>query len=147
MKAPVILSALGALAVSACGEKAADGPRMTIAVAPLELDGVLGARYHLEVINNDDERVWEKTVTSERYGDGRGSLAYVGTCDASASPNRVVLVLEALYGKDGDPAEALPTDSYVNPGPLEKSVGLKPKRKLSFANGPLPSRMLVFELY
>ena len=31
--------------------------------------------------------------------------------------------------------------------PLEKSVGLKPKRKLSFANGPIPSRMLVFDLY
>ncbi|MBK7973824.1 MAG: hypothetical protein IPK07_11340 [Deltaproteobacteria bacterium] len=35
----------------------------------------------------------------------------------------------------------------VPEGPLEKSVGLKPKRKLGFANGPIPSRMLVFELY
>ncbi|MFN7950270.1 MAG: RNA methyltransferase [bacterium] len=32
-------------------------------------------------------------------------------------------------------------------GPLETSVGLKPARRLAFSNGPIPSRLLVYELY
>ncbi len=32
-------------------------------------------------------------------------------------------------------------------GPLEANVGLKPARRVAFSNGPIPSRLLVYELY
>jgi len=109
-----------ALSTSCVSEGAPTGSvgEVAIAVAPLELAGVGNARYTLTVLNGDDATVWTRTVESDQYGDGAGSVAYVGTCDADAPDSTVQLVVEALYDEGG--AEI---DAWSNPtadGPLER---------------------------
>ncbi|PKN56840.1 MAG: hypothetical protein CVU56_14060 [Deltaproteobacteria bacterium HGW-Deltaproteobacteria-14] len=96
---------------------------MAVAVAPLSLDGITDARYQVTVTNaagGAGETVWEKILESTRYGDGAGSLAYVGTCDADATGgvNTVIVELLALYAGDGE----VGTSTYRNPGRLSLDV-------------------------
>lgn len=96
-------SALVAVSLScACAAGAPSAPtgRVAIAVAPLNLSGISDADYTLEVTNGAagaGDTVWTKAVTSQRYGDGAGSLSYVGTCDAQTGVNTVRLTLTALH--------------------------------------------------
>jgi hypothetical protein len=96
--------------------------RVAIAVAPLSLPGVVDADYTLTVTNaagGAGETVWTKALSSRGYGDGAGSLSYVGTCDAEAGINTVTLRLDALYDASGELAPA----SYMNPTPVAREVG------------------------
>ncbi|TNF24887.1 MAG: hypothetical protein EP329_24170 [Deltaproteobacteria bacterium] len=107
------------IALSGClQETPAPGPtgRLGIDVAALSLEGVTDATYTLEVTNaaaGAGETVWTKTLTSSQYGDGAGSIAYVGTCDADVpgGVNTVKLTLLELTNASGtvDPA------TYQNP--------------------------------
>ncbi|TNF34193.1 MAG: hypothetical protein EP329_07500, partial [Deltaproteobacteria bacterium] len=82
--------------LSACSHDVdAPGARVAVAVAPLDLPGLTDARYTLSVVA-DGEVVWTRTLDSSAYGDGSGSLSYVGTCDADAAQNTVQLVLDGL---------------------------------------------------
>ena len=79
----------------------AEGPSppsgaLAIAVAPLRLDGVSDATYAITVKNHGGAVVWTRTLDSVGFGDGSGSLSYVGTCDASDNPNTVELVVANL---------------------------------------------------
>ncbi len=95
------------------------GGKVAIAVSPLTLDGIGDASYRITVTNGSLDTVWTRDVTSQRYGDGRGSLAYVGTCDASDNDNVITLELLALYDVGGG---EVPVSSYVNPGPIAQEV-------------------------
>ena|GEM_PF-3348620 len=116
-------------------------PTVSLTVAPLELTGVADAVYDLSVTNADDEVVWTRRLTSTGYGDGAGSLSYVGTCDASDhdadpatdQPNTVTLDLVGVYAdrvaSPGAFGDAAPTDvsagaplQIVEPGALSKDV-------------------------
>ncbi|PKN56883.1 MAG: hypothetical protein CVU56_13645, partial [Deltaproteobacteria bacterium HGW-Deltaproteobacteria-14] len=109
------LAALGACA----GEPLAPpGGRVAIAVAPLELPGVTDVRYTLTVVA-DGQTVWTKTLDSSAYGDGGGSLSYVGTCDADADVNEVELVLDGV--KVGA-AWLDDTTDFANPAPAGDPV-------------------------
>ena len=103
----------------ACADNSNHGPRFDIAVQPLTLGTIEGASYAITVRNAGpapDNVVWSRTgLTSDRYGDGRGALSYVGPCDASAdaNPHKVELVLESLSGPTGP----LTAGTWENPAP------------------------------
>lgn len=117
------------LALAACGgaQEAPQGPRLAIEVAPLELAGIDDACYTLTVFADPastGDVVWsEARVCADRYGDRRGSISYVGPCDASGDgQNLVRLVVEDLCS--GGPCAAttpgptsLPADAWRNPCP------------------------------
>ncbi len=102
-----------------CGANTdAPGRGLDVQVAPLELLGIGNAVYTIVVQNGDTppQTVWTKTVDSDQYGDGRGSLSYIGTCDATKNPHTVTLTLDELYDTDNALLDS-PTD-YKNPGPI-----------------------------
>ncbi|MCA9514055.1 MAG: hypothetical protein KC635_03865 [Myxococcales bacterium] len=68
-------------------------------LAPLDLAELTDVEVTLEV-RAGATTVWrQERVAASRYGDGQG-LTYVGPCDASASPNTVLLWIDDLYGPD-----------------------------------------------
>jgi len=114
------LLALGSLHCTADAPRGPEG-RLAVVVAPLNLSGVTDADYVLTVHNGPNgagDVVWTRDVSSQRYGDGAGSLSYVGTCDAETGTNTVTLELTALYDVDGE----VPTGSYMNPTPIRREV-------------------------
>jgi len=77
---------------------------VSISVAPLTLKGVSDACYDIAVKNGRGEQLWvQKGLCSSSYGAGGGDISYVGTCDASANPNTVSLVLSSLVDSAGRP--------------------------------------------
>ena len=95
------------------------GPPLGVRVAPLSLSGLVDASYALTVRNSANEVVWTRAgLRSTAYGDGSGSLSYVGTCDAAASPNSVEVVVEGLYDAGG----LVPAATWMNPTPVSLSV-------------------------
>ncbi|MCB9734434.1 MAG: hypothetical protein H6745_17740 [Deltaproteobacteria bacterium] len=121
------LALVFALVSAACSEGGAPTPRgpegrVAVSVAPLSLSGIGGADYTVTVTSGPGGTgavVWTKALTSGAYGDGAGSLAYVGPCDANGAKNTVQLELTALYDAQG--AE-VPTDTYKNPTPVERDA-------------------------
>ncbi|PKN56742.1 MAG: hypothetical protein CVU56_14515 [Deltaproteobacteria bacterium HGW-Deltaproteobacteria-14] len=97
------------------------GQQVRIQVAPLHLSDIRDAHYTLTVTNNDEppQVVWTAEVTSGSYGDGAGSLSYVGPCDAASSPNRVTLELDWLVDSDG---LTIAGDAFPNPTPVWRDV-------------------------
>ncbi len=124
------LLALPPLAVWAgCGSerRGIDGPSVGISVAPLTLAGVTDACYGLTVFNAPlaglatADTVWTQAgICADQYGDGTGSITYIGTCDAASTLNTVELTLERLCS--GGPCDAaattdIATSEYDNPCP------------------------------
>ncbi|TNF28381.1 MAG: hypothetical protein EP329_17975 [Deltaproteobacteria bacterium] len=114
---------LATLSLVACGQSSSPGPegRLAIDVAPLSLPGITDADYTLTVTNaaaGGGDVVWTRSITSQGFGDGAGSLSYVGTCDAATGTNTVVLVLDALYDASG----AVDPGDYMNPTPIEREI-------------------------
>ncbi|MCA9518418.1 MAG: hypothetical protein KC635_25965, partial [Myxococcales bacterium] len=110
------------------GAAGGEGGRLRVDVAPLSLAGVAAADYVLTVRRGSGgagDVVWTKAVGSADYGDGAGSLAYVGTCDASAAKNTVTLDLVALYDADG---AVIPASSYRNPTPISVEADCLPNQ-------------------
>ena len=122
------LAAAGAVSLLlGCTNPVPAGPqgRVAIDVAPLNLQGVTDAAYTLTVTNapgGGGDVVWTRAVTSASYGDGAGSLSYVGTCDASTGANTVRLELTSLSDASGPIA----VGSYMNPTPIEREVTCVP---------------------
>lgn len=120
---PLSLAALSACAGDAAGPTVdPNAGRLTVAVAALDLPDVTNARWTISVTNADGEPVWSETVDSIDFGDGHGSVTYVGTCDGQSSPNTVALELVSLTA--GGATLVAGTD-YVDPtalGPLTQSV-------------------------
>ncbi|TNF38167.1 MAG: hypothetical protein EP329_01195 [Deltaproteobacteria bacterium] len=112
----IVGTLIAAAALAGCLAEAPAEPdaRLAIAVAPLTLDGVTNATYTLTVLNSAGDTVWTRTVDSQGYGDGSGSLSYVGTCDADANPNRVQLVVDEL---EANGAPLVSGVDWVNPAP------------------------------
>lgn len=108
--------ALGLLATAACTSETqlpSTGSRLAVEVAPLDLPGITQATYSLTVKNSAGQVVWsESPLTSSAYGNGKGDLTYIGTCDATANPHTVELVLLSLEA--GGATLSSPAD-YVNP--------------------------------
>ncbi|PKN54104.1 MAG: hypothetical protein CVU56_28300, partial [Deltaproteobacteria bacterium HGW-Deltaproteobacteria-14] len=103
------------------GDGSGAGGRVAIAVAPLSLPGITDARYTLTVRNASLEEVWSRSITSSRYGDGAGSLSYVGPCDADSNPNAVELVLESLTATTGPLEDGV---DFINPAPTGAAISL-----------------------
>jgi len=105
------------------GGPEAPGAEVAVAVAPLSLAGVTDADYRITVYNAGSatgEVVWERSgLTSDQYGDGAGSLAYVGPCDAETGTNSVELELTALYEGAG---ALIAADTYDNPTPIVRDI-------------------------
>jgi len=126
----VMLSALWML--TSCGAPADDGDagRVAIEVAPLTLEGVTEAEYTVTVTNDaagQGDTVWARALTSTRYGDGAGSLAYVGPCDADTGTNTVIVELDALYDQNG----VIAPGTYKNPTPLQREIACLPNTDVS----------------
>jgi len=122
--------------LAACGSQTPDtgptaGSKLAIAVAPLSLPRLDDACYELYVFNAADpdagQLVWSQDgLCADRYGDGAGALAFVGSCDASGAggerPASVRLVLTDLCtgGSCVLPAPgptSIPTADFDNPCP------------------------------
>ena len=109
-----------ALASGCLAEAPPAGPSVAITVAPLELPGITDASWRLTV-STAAGPVWTREVSSRSYGDGAGSLSYVGPCDADAGANTVTVELLALYeGAAG--TTLVPASEYHNPGALSRTV-------------------------
>lgn len=129
MRAHLVSATLALALAPACGETAPSVPsgRLQIATAPLHLASIVDADYGIAVFNGAGQLVWRNpSVRSTQYGDGRGSIAYVGPCDASAgvSRNRVELTVNAVYDSV-NPAEPLAAGAWSNPtanGPIVREV-------------------------
>ncbi len=95
-----------------------DEPGFEIKVSPLRLDRVGEVQYGITVRRNGGEVVWSKdAILSSVYGDGKGAMAYIGPCDASAgsNPHAVELVIESVKDELGGDVP------FINPtadGPL-----------------------------
>ena len=131
------LSALLALSLTGCLEgppAGLQGPAGSLAldVAALALEGVEEALWDLRVRNGaaSSATVFAARLASTRYGDGAGSVSYVGPCDAdpAAWDNVVELPLAGLYADPvaspggfgaAAPAGALPVE---DPGLLSRTV-------------------------
>ncbi len=122
---------LALLVASGC-EDAPRGPEggLDVAIAPLSLDGVADAVWDIAVVNGAGDPVWSQRVTASRYGDGVGSITYIGTCDASlgVATNTVSLRLLGLYaapvaapGAFGGPAPAGGL-AHTSPGLLTRPI-------------------------
>ena len=116
-------TSLAAVALTACSEASTPGPRgqVAITVSPLSLAGITEATYTVTVTNasaGGGEVVWSRALTSTRYGDGAGSLSYVGPCDASTGVNTVILDLTELRGAGGP----LAPGSFADPTPITREV-------------------------
>ena len=112
---------LGAIVLASCLGAAPGGPvgELAIGVAPLHLAQLVDATYRLTVTNapgGAGDVVWTRTLDSADYGDGAGSLAYVGTCDAATGTNTVRLELLTLRDADG----VVPVEQYANPTPVTR---------------------------
>ncbi|TNF29780.1 MAG: hypothetical protein EP329_15020 [Deltaproteobacteria bacterium] len=120
--------AIGLAILAACSQGVpADGPQVAINVAPFEIDTVTNASFRLTVRNAADELVWQRDVDADRYGNGRGSISYVGPCDADANPNRVsVEVLDLFMGANGD--QPFDTSTYGLPGEITREVDCVPNQ-------------------
>ncbi|MCA9516442.1 MAG: hypothetical protein KC635_15990 [Myxococcales bacterium] len=115
---------LGLLGVSACSGGGLNttntpGNRVQISAAALQLAGIADATYVITVTNRDEQTVWQETVTSSQYGDGKGDISYVGPCDADANPNHVALELLSLTDTSG---AVLGDAEWVKPPVVEKPV-------------------------
>lgn len=112
---------LGICPMPACGKsERPDGPGFQIGVAPLSLPGVTNACYRVTVTNGPDRSgdiVWqEDSLCADDFGDGTGSLAYVGPCDASVTrDNSVTVELIDLMAMTGTSPAPIDDDEYDNP--------------------------------
>lgn len=106
-----LLLPLCALALATCDATSVGGPRLEVEVAPLELAGLTDATYRLTARGTDGTLIWDRTLTSSRYGDSRGALTFVGPCDPASNPNQVTLELLSLSDGEG----ALGADEWVAP--------------------------------
>ncbi|HRE91704.1 MAG TPA: hypothetical protein PK095_21480, partial [Myxococcota bacterium] len=98
-----------------------------VAVAPLSLGAVVDADYTIAVTNGPGgggQLVWQRSVKSSQYGDGAGSLSYVGPCDGSAGLHTVTLTLSALYDAGG----LISADTWENPTPVSLEVPCQPNQ-------------------
>jgi len=139
-RVPTCLGVVALLAVTGCVEvhaPADHGAGVTLQIAPLGLDGVDEALWDVIVENGDTPRqtVWSARLSSTRFGDGAGSVTYVGPCDASegASDNRVSLRLIGLYagnvaapGGYGDIAPVENALDFRDPGTMTREVTCLP---------------------
>ena len=120
----VRLLPLVALTLAACtgtGDVGAPGERVAIHVAPFEISTVTNAAFRLKVRNAANEIVWQRDIDANRYGDDRGSVSYVGSCDAASNPNKVsVEVLDLFNGPAGD--QPFDADTYGLPGEITQEV-------------------------
>ena len=108
------------LGITACGG-GSGGPtgQVEISTLPLQLNGIATANYTVKVVNDDDEVVWEKALSTDDYGDGSGGIRYVGPCDADSNPNVVTLTVDSLVDTDD---HTLTSDDWTQPPPIVKTV-------------------------
>ncbi|MCA9513950.1 MAG: hypothetical protein KC635_03310 [Myxococcales bacterium] len=100
---------------------------LALEVAPLDLPGVGEAVWDVQVDDGADpaQVVWSARLTSGRYG-ARGSVSYVGPCDATVGDNSVTIELVGLYADALDDAGSFHAAApgggldFRDPGPLSK---------------------------
>lgn len=114
MRNALVLAVMFSL-VGCLGEAEPQTTNIEVAVAPLSLSGITNAQYTVTVTNapaGAGEVVWSRTITSDQYGDGAGSITYVGPCDGGKR-HTVTLTLDALYA-----GGLLDAGTYENPTPV-----------------------------
>lgn len=117
MRNALALTILPILAVACtpypAGDETKENGRISVTTSALDLSGISDACYRLEVRNSVGDVLWSKnTVCSSSFGDGKGAITYVGSCDAVNNPNEVSLTLLGISDASGAPV----TD-FTNPCP------------------------------
>jgi N-acetylneuraminic acid mutarotase len=130
--------------VAGCAKPHEEGPRLTVAVAPLALPGLSKVCYDLAVrngANGGGELVWARgtpgvsgpsgdpgAICSNAYGTGAGgAITFVGTCDADAQEdpsdlpgertNSVTLWVDGLFDTAGTFLAPDGPDGWQDPCP------------------------------
>jgi len=138
-------SALAA-GLAACAEappdEGFDGPGVEVAVAALDLPGVGDVVWDVEVLNDADEVVWQRRLTSTGYGDGAGSFSYVGPCDADSSPNTVNLWVVGAYAS---PVASGDVGSYAAGANTVTGTALELQNPTTPTTGPLSREVACVE--
>ncbi|MBL8785520.1 MAG: hypothetical protein JNJ59_11500 [Deltaproteobacteria bacterium] len=114
-----------ALTLGACGQKEStpepEPHGLRVEVSPLTLEGISDAQFELAVFNGADDLVWRKAgIKSTDFGNGKGDIVFIGTCDASSNDNRVELKITSLSAN----GRVLGATEWQNPtanGPLVQS--------------------------
>ncbi len=118
-----LLAAAAAVLLASCGDPSSGAPQVRVGVQALTLPGVTNAVYDITVLNDTGDVVWSRRVDSVAYGDGRGSLTYVGPCDAQDNDgDGTALNVVQLWVVDLPP---LRSTDWVNPtanGPLVQTL-------------------------
>ncbi|MCA9516331.1 MAG: hypothetical protein KC635_15420 [Myxococcales bacterium] len=130
---PLSLALLAACA-DAPAPPAVSDTNVRVSISALTLTGVADAIWDVRVTNGADpaETVFVQRLSASRYGDGAGSVSYVGPCDASEPDNHVELRLVGVYaaavGDPGDFGDAAPGGflTVVDPGPMTRDATCLP---------------------
>jgi len=111
---------VSAFTLVGCEGVTAPPATLRVDVAALSLEGVTDATYTLTVTGPTGV-VWTEQVTSGEYGDGGGSVSYVGTCDAGdgAADNTVSLVVDGLSTASGPLTAGV---DFANPAPAAQPL-------------------------
>lgn len=118
-----LLAAAAAVLLTSCGDPSPLAPQVRVGVQALTLPAVDNAIYDITVLNDVGEVVWSRRIDSVGYGDGRGSLTYVGPCDAQDNDgDGTALNAVQLWVVELPPLSA---SDWVNPtanGPLVQTL-------------------------
>jgi len=143
------LAAMACAALLSCEERAAPvdaGPGIALTLSALSLAGVGDVVWDIEVVAGTDT-VWQQRISASAFGDGVGSAAYVGPCDADAGDNTVRVWVVGVYADDvASPGSfasgaatgvgsvvgtALPFESPTRAAPLTRVVQCLPNRDVA----------------
>ncbi|MCA9519141.1 MAG: hypothetical protein KC635_29600, partial [Myxococcales bacterium] len=117
--------ALAVAATAASGACADGGAKSGIAssfrveVAPLPLSGLTNATYVVTVTDGAGARLYESTVSADRYGDGISAISFDAPCHPDAPQHRIALALDSLETVAGKLVSGVDFD---NPAPLDAPV-------------------------
>jgi hypothetical protein len=112
MRALRFFGAMVAVFTVGC-ESQSEEPTVRVQVGQLSLPSISDAVWTIKM-SGPTGPLWEETINSAAYGDGKGSISYVGPCDASADgQNTITLELVELV--------PLTAADWVSPGPMTRT--------------------------
>jgi hypothetical protein len=113
-----------------------------IGIAPLTFEGATNVCWRVTVTNGPQrtgEIVWQMdSVCADEFGDERGGIAYVGSCDATTGDNSVTIELLDIYTDPNGNTSRVDPSEYQNPCGLVENWTDVETRVLKDGEDPYP---------
>jgi hypothetical protein len=113
-----------------------------IGIAPLTFEGATNVCWRVTVTNGPQrtgEIVWQMdSVCADEFGDERGGIAYVGSCDATTGNNSVTIELLDIYTDPNGNSTKVDPSEYQNPCGLVENWTDVETRVLKDGEDPYP---------